>query len=272
MEWIGRFYCPIRSFFWRPILLKRITNSVSEFFSASNTDLYDIVKHLVDCKIKILDVDEKRQAAIVGFDEPLCTVVYIDEDDPTTIRLESTMVFEADIANLRTMSSIAHVTMSHGFGLSGLVPGDEGKVKLYVMKYIDLGTMKKKLPEDIKKMNDCLKIIISYINQRMGQKHLKELDLSMFSEVDITQFNPQLMGEKKDFQYQSWETYAESVLELQKNPSINGVSLLEEIQACAKFEHKNQMHLSEVGNIILDELVWNRNFIEAAAEGKFHIN
>jgi hypothetical protein len=253
-------------------LFKHIAKSVSKFFSEPNADLYDIVAHLIGQKFNIIDVDEKRQATIVGFEKPLCTVIYIDEDDPSTIRLESTMVFEAELANLRTMSSISHVAMSHGFGVSGLVPTESGRVKLYVMKYIDLDVMKKRLPDDVRKMYECLKIIISYINQRVGHKHLNELDLSMFSEIDISQFNPQLMGERKDFVYQSWEGYAESVLKLQKDPAIDGISLLEEIQACAKFEHKNQMHLSEVGNIVLDELVWNRNFIEAAAEGKFHIN
>jgi hypothetical protein len=245
---------------------------ISRLFAQQKTDIYDVAQYLIAQKCKILDIDEKKQAIIIGFERPLCTVIYLDEDDNSLFRLESTIVFEAEIANLRTISSIAHVAMSHGFGISGLVPSEEGKIKLYIMKYLDLNMMKKRLVEDIKNKKECLKVIISYINQRMGQKHLRELDLSMFSEIDISQFNPQLLGERKDFVYQSWEMYADSVPDLVKNPSVNGIALLEEIQACAKFEYKNKMHLSEVGHIVLDELVWNRNFVEGAAEGKFHIN
>ena len=72
--------------------------------------------------------------------------------------------------------------------------------------------------------------------------------------------------------YSTWKEFADAIAETAGDEYELSGSIAE-VNACAEFEHKNGMSLSEVGDIILNELLWNRQLIASAeSDGDYYVN
>jgi len=235
----------------------------------NNAKIKVIGKYMEKSGYSLSEIDQDEYAFLVDLGDPICTLVSLDETTKS-LMLESTLVLEPHILNLKTFSAMAHVCMSNGLGMSGVVPGSNGTVKVYIGKTISDKSMKR-LPYEMEQVRTCITQIIGYINYRSGQNELLSLDLSMFEEIDVNNFNPQVFGEKKDFIYRTWQNYANAVVSSSANLS-EASDTINKINACAEFERLNDLSLSEVGDIVLEELVWNRGFVSTAEEDDYQIN
>lgn len=192
-----------------------------------------------------------------------------------TLKLETTIVFDSAIVNLKTLSNMAHTSMSHGFGISGIITNENGTSKIYVGKDIEWADAVASLNRDLKTFQILIGKLSEYLNFRTKQKEITHLDFSMFDKIKLKNFNPQAAGEKKDFLYTSWQKYADHVVgERTDEDDFEEISEeIEEISACAEFELKNKMSLSEVGNFILDELHWSKSLsLDNREDIKFNVN
>lgn len=229
----------------------------------NNTKIKVVGSYLTKSGFSISEIDHDDQAFLVDLGDPICTLVSFDKDTQSLL-LESTLILEPNIMNLKTFSAMAHVCMSNGLGMSGIVPANNGTIKVYIGKTISSASIKR-LPYELEQVRTCLTQIIGYINYRSGHSELLNLDLSMFEEIDVSNFDPQVFGEKKDFVYRTWQNYANAVVSSSENLS-EASETIKRINACAEFERLNDLRLSEVGDIVLEELVWNRGFMSMSEE------
>lgn len=230
----------------------------------------DIISNLISKKYSILQGDAGDDSLLVDIGDPLVTLVTMEKND-TVVRIESTLIFESRVANLKTFSTMSHVAMTHGIAMSGLVPAKNQNLKVYLAIEMNYSEAKKTILDRLEEMRICLDTLVKYITVRSDHFEMRHIDLSMFDAIDLNGFDPQYLGEKKEFVFQSWKAFAQAIHDAAgEEYEITGS--LVEVNACAEFEHKNKMLLSEVGDIILNELLWNREFLMAAEEDKYHVH
>lgn len=145
--------------------------------------------------------------------------------------------------------------------MSGFSPKSSEQAKVFVAKDIPFTYSPYKIYKFISSIKLCSQAIIDYLYRADVRMNVDFLDLSMFSQTDLYLFNPQFLGENKEFIFKNWDTYIEYT---KNNPddSLAGGNnyLLLDLEACKKFEEKNKMLLSEVGHRVVKELVWNSKF------------
>lgn len=234
-----------------------------------NTKIKVVGNYLTKCGFDISEIDHDDQAFLIDLGDPICMLVSFDRDTRSLL-LESTLILEPSILNLKTFSAMAHVCMSSGMAMSGIVPADNGTVKVYIGKTIDSASVKR-LPYELEQARTCIAQIIGYVNYRSGQSELLNLDLSMFEEIDVSNFDPQVLGETKDFVYRTWQNYASAIVSSSDDLSETSETI-RRINACAEFERLNDLKLSEVGDIVLEELVWNKGFASLAEDDDHFLN
>ena len=135
------------------------------------------------------------------------------------------------------------------------------QAKVFIAKDIHYTHSSKKIGELIENVKACSNSIISYFTNANKRMSVDFLDLSMFNDVDLYLFNPQFLGENKEFIFRTWDKYIEYIEDNPENPMLgNTESLLPELEACKLFEETNKMILAEIGHRVLRELVWNSRF------------
>lgn len=262
-------YLLARPFLWEKNLLKLIKNWLA-FRALKKSAIGSLVNAIKFTRFPVIDIDPETKSILVDLGKPLCTLVFLDKDEKSYL-IESTIVFDSDILNVSTFSHLAHTTITAGFGISGVVPVGNGSVKLYVGKSIDMRALGR-LPEELSKIKDCINMMIGYINYRTEQLGASNLDLSMFEAIeDIETFDPQMLGEQKDFVYRTWQKFAEEIAE-EAEDVAEAAEALRKISACAEFEVKNDMNLSEIGDMIKGELLWNRSLFSVDEDDKYSVN
>lgn len=255
-------------------MLKRILARIKTWLASFKTDetlLGSLVAAIKASGYSVVDVDPKTESILVDLGKPICTLVFVSKDR-ASYAIESTIVFVPDIINLSTLSHLAHTAITGGFGISGVVPTGNGSLKIYVGKTVDFRAIDR-ISIELENMKECVKMMVGYINYRTNQLNTQKLDLSMFEEIDdLEGFDPQMLGEQKDFIYRSWQRFAEEVA-AEAEDVAEAADALRKISACAEFESKNSMHLSEIGDMIKDELLWNRSILTMArADDKYNVN
>ena len=209
---------------------------------------------------KIADQDDEKNTILIDMGDDIHTLLTMSEK----LALDSSVVFDASLINLKTLSTVSNFGMMFAVSVSGVLPNGNKKIKLLFCK--EAGSTKYLL-RSLVEMKRCIALVSKYLNQRADQHRTSNLDLSMFEHVDPYSFNPLSLGEKKDFIYRTWKDY---IVDVSVSPSTNIElsSLVSELQACSEFEEKNKMLLSEVGEYVLDELLWNKAMSESAHEWK----
>lgn len=229
------------------------------FFLKSKTDKALI--HLKKQGIAVEDLDLKNKVAIIklGKQEALLSL----DEFP---RMEAAIIFDASIINLHTYSNINLYANLYGCITSQIHTQENKKIKIVFKRLVDI----KRIKYCIRQMHKCIQSCTIYLTERLKQQELTNLDLSMFEELDISSFDPKSLGEKKEFIYKSWQNFiVDAAQSTSSNKELS--ELVSELNACSEFEQRNKMRLSEIGDVVLNELVWNKNIMVNQDE-EFKIN
>lgn len=229
--------------------------------------LDNIAKLVKLAGFNIEEINHKKGFIKILFSDLSQILLSLDKKT-NTLRLETTVIFDVDVLNLKTFSNIAHMAMISGFAISGVVPTANKCVKVYLGKDTERALS---IGKELRLMEKVLKQILQYLQNRVYQANATELDLSMFSQIDLYGFDPRTLGEQKDFIYLSWQNFIDEVSQAQSFSVAEVATTVEELIACAEFEDKNNMSLSEVGDIVLEELIWNRALLESE-EDEYRVN
>lgn len=187
------------------------------------------------------------------------------------IQFECTLIFDADLNNLKTLSSLLHTAYYYSLRATGVMKNNDHQVKIYLSTDLDYQNIKQ-MPNVLKNISDCIETVVGYLYFRGIQTDTTSLDISMFEGLDLFLFDPQLLGEKKDFQFGDWSAFANSVLGGEYESGLSHDGLIEEIRACEEFENRNNMLLSEVGDRVFEEVLWNRQFKLESENDEYSVN
>lgn len=228
-------------------------------------------RKIASSKYEIEDSDDSEKSLLVDLGESGSVMASLDKSN--MILFEATIIFDVPLLNLKTYSSIAHTAYYYKFSISGVSRNSNSQVKFFLTRYDNPSNI-----NDIDAILDdcekCIGTITKYLNYRVQQfDNFDTYDLSMFDDVDVVAFNPKEMGEKKEFTYETWsELYKDIVGQADDYLSLNMVSLHECVKACQEFEEKNKALLAEVGDQVMNELIWLIQLREQAKKDKFSIN
>lgn len=217
----------------------------------------------------VLDEDKNSHQLLVGMSHEHANAMncLVSIEDKKLIKIDSSVLFDSSLNNLKTFSTVVNLAMGHGCMASGLIPHNNKKLKIFFA----CTASSENIITQVNRMKDCILLISSYLNARARQSQLLNLDLSMFSGIDLSYFNPQILGEKKEFVYQSWQEFMIDVAEQASENDSDVTSMISELHACSEFEKKNDMLLCEIGDQVLDELYWNQKMLDQNGED-FQVN
>lgn len=214
----------------------------------------------------VIGVDEEEKQVIFAIGEDFKFNAFLDEK--LNVELEIGFRYSSNLLSLHTMSFIADIAFSYKCGVTGARNYSNGVVKTNVIrqfKYIDF----ENLASNIDIIYTVSKYIDKYIKIRGGQTELNFLDISMFEDVDFEVVDPHMLGEQKQFSFGNWDSFYNAI---EKDNDLTGEhkdAMLIGIEACKKFEEENSLLLSEVGEIVLYEIMYHSS-IEPA--GDFDVN
>lgn len=233
-----------------------------------------IEKQLVKSKYRIADIDKISNSFLIDLGRDLSVLLTVDKDLAQYLRLETAIIFDGDILNLKTYSDIANIFYTADMPITGIYPQGSGKVKFYVNRTIPFSAVTS-LPDILADLHSGISLCEKYLQLRENRTKYPMIDISMFSDIDSNGFNPKDLGEKKDFIFGNWKTFINAVVKSHEDGDLSsdqaGLMLLE-LKACELFEEKNKLMLSEIGEVVWQELVWSRNFQNDLSDDKTYIN
>lgn len=212
---------------------------------------------------RIADIDHNNGSILVDLGNNLDVLISIDRITASQVRLETSMVFSGDTLNLKTYSELANICYAEDVPLTGVYAKGDGKVKIYISKTVQMSAvhiLSKALLEIINAITLCQQ----YLQLRSNCAKYPMLDLSMFSDLEIDNFFPKDLGEKKDFIHGSWQSFIDAILRDYDSGTISPEDAsitIKELEACRLFEEANDLLLSEVGDTVYQEIVWNRDLL-----------
>lgn len=219
-------------------------------------------------KYVIEDEDPDTFSLLISLNQDTSIIIELDDNK---VKFETTFIFDSYLMNLKTLSSISHTAYFYGMANSGFLNKSPDQIKFYLSKEIDINVLSSRLDDTLSTMESCILQIAGYILHRMRQLS-QNLDLSMFEDLDLFLFDPRSLGEKKEFLYKDWDKYIESIANDESKIGVSPEIMLSELKACKEFEDKNGLLLSEVGDDILLEIIWNRRIAEMAVGDKYSVN
>lgn len=231
-----------------------------------------IRKAIIKSNYDIVDVDFSTMSFLVDLNDDVTAVISKEGD---AVRLESSLVFDAEILNMKTYGDIANIAFTGEMPITGIIPAGNGNVKIYISRIALRHQLKSMKPilDDFKSGMMCIK---KYIDLRENVTKYPMLDLSMFEEMDLNGFDPRAIGEKKEFVFGTWHNFVRSLMRSCESESLDyevAKQMLAEIKACEEFERSNKLSLAEVGDLVWKELVWNRELEETQLiSGSTYIN
>jgi hypothetical protein len=210
------------------------------------------VERDVDAGVLIFQLD-KAGAAMLAVD-----------DEQWGHYLETNVVFDAEVANLKLFSDIVDVIFMHKCISTGLTHGGDEQVQVTICHPLDKRITKASIAEGAQNISKCLQDLTKLIQDKLANIQNHIVDLSMFEHLDISSFNPRMLGERKEFLYKTWNNYAQAALKLNESPTLANVeATISEIVACRDFEAKNEMLLAEIGDSVLQELRMHRKMLSS---------
>lgn len=217
----------------------------------------------LNIEVDTTDVDDS--ALLFMLDDNTTSLLVVD---PGVVghRIETNVAFDVDIANLKTVSDICGIVFANRCSMTELKGVGTDKVQVGVCCHIGTQLTKSNLESAVLYVQQCIQMLTDLLIQKLERASNPILDISMFEGLDIS-FNPRILGEKKDFLYKDWESFAKAVI---KDEDGLVDAELPEIIACRDFEKANEVPLSEVGDMVFKELIWHRKILSSL--GEYSIN
>lgn len=219
-----------------------------------------------------INPDMKDKSIIFSFDRGRVAILNMNHDT-LGYSIEATVVFSAEILSLKTNSDMSNLIFMYCCSSSGIRPASESRVRMNISYHIGDKLKFSSLKLGMIYMLKCLATLELYLTERLARLDKDVYDLSMFEDLDLTGFNPQDMGERKEFIFGSWDAYSSFVKEEYAGfpNSPYAVDILAKIKACQDFEEINKIPVSEIGIKLLDDIILNRQLIEVS-KTSFGIN
>lgn len=178
--------------------------------------------------------------------------------------IEATVLFSSDVLSLKTMSDISNIVFMHKCSNSGVRAATDNRVRTNLCYNIGGYPTISRIKEAVSNLSLCLITLEMYLVERINRLDHDAYDLSMFETIDTNALNLQLMGEQKEYVHGSWDAFTNSInneySSFTNHP--HAIDMLTKIAACKSFEEVNDSLISEVGDLILDDIVLNRQLHE----------
>lgn len=233
-----------------------------------------ITKKITQTGYNLVDVDFESKTFLVDLGNNFNILITGDKDNLDVLRLESAIVFNGDSLNLKTFSDISNIFYSTDTPITGIFPQHNGRVKFYISQTVLFKNLKS-LKSMLGILRDSVNLCNKYLSLR--DKHTKEpmLDISMFADFDLTGINLKQMGEQKEFVWGTWSAFVRAIVASHEAGEINSNDagiMLKELKACELFEAQNKLLLSEVGDVVWQEIMWSRDFDANLPSDKTYVN
>jgi len=154
-------------------------------------------------------------------------------------RIESRIVFGRNDISQKLIFSLMDMTYNYGFGCSAPFFDNE------FMFFLIGGVLpnKKSLKKHTLMLCECLENVKLFVDSFNKQLDFTNIDISMFTEIDIDDFYPEQIAAVRDQQYDgSWNKFKKDLLK-------NGKDLeIDVIKKCIKFEKINKKDIGLVGH------------------------
>lgn len=212
-----------------------------------------VLRHL---GLEITDTDEAARCLAFRLNENI-VAIFITDDSTLGNRIEISVIFDAMVVNLRLMSDLANIALAHKCSLSGLSHAKDGTCKVELAYYLGSKIGLKEVEIAITYMEACIKQVMDTILGKIDSVNSFSWDLSMFDTEDLRVFNPQQIGEIKEYMYGDWPDYLEEAGKLTSIPyhMVEPTFDINILLACQKFETVNKVQLVDMGNVLFGELV-----------------
>ena len=162
-------------------------------------------------------------------------------------RIEAQVLFDSDCVGHKLTHHMMDISWKHGFGCSAPRFHDEDQKVLF-----SIGTVmpsERSLSRCSKRLQVCLYDIARLSTDFVRQMDFSRLDLSMFSDVDIQEFDPQLMAALRDQQYGGdWQRFKQAMEDSGREDEAKMV------ERCREFEVANSKDMGLVGNKLMHAL------------------
>lgn len=248
-----------------------IRKKLEQFITAAKLKV--IEKNITKTGYNIADTDTVAQSFLLDLGDGIGILLSLNEKH--LLRFEAAIIFDGELLNLKTYNDIANIFYTANMCVTGMYPQGNGKVKFYASCTTDFARVNQ-LGDVLIEFHSAIILAHRYIKLRETHTAYPMLDLSMFESIDVYGFNPKDLGEKKDFIFGNWNTFVSAIVhshEAGELTSQEAAAILMEIKACESFESKNKMLLSEIGEVVWQEIVWNRNLQDQLSdEDKTYIN
>ena len=156
-------------------------------------------------------------------------------------RLESAYPFHINNFSKKLIYEIMNITHKHGFSCSGPIFGNQEHPEEVIFSIGIMLPSSRSVKKYSDKMYKCLLDISSFDKELKRQTDFTFIDLSMFTDLDLEYFDPQLLASIKDEKYRgSWDLFYEEMLKINSSTS-------ELIRKCVEFENVNDKDISLVG-------------------------
>lgn len=187
---------------------------------------------------------------------------------------ETTISLATDMLNVQCLSAITNIAYSHYCTISGVRRSTADTVRLDLCAEFSGRPTRKKLAYAVGRLGSCMHAINAVIADIEKCLNLTNLDLSMFNDVELFMFNPQRLGEQKALVHGSWKAYEKYILARNEhNPNAaRADETIDDLQACEAFELANNLLLAEVGDVVLQEIIWNKKMSDSANEDETMLN
>ena len=175
-------------------------------------------------------------------------------------RMESAYAFNIMNYSQKMIFKMMGITHKHGFSCSAPMFGDKEHENEVVFSIGCVLPSKKSLNKYSKRMYECLKDIAKFDKELKRQNDFSVVDLSMFTDLDLEYFDPQIFSSIRDETYNgSWDLFYDDMIKNENNASA------QIIVKCVQFEEVNDKDIALVGNqldqalSIVEEILSKKN-------------
>ena len=165
----------------------------------------------------------------------------------TPPRLEAAVIFDGDALSQKLVFQMMDISWRHGFGCSAPQYEDEGDL------VFSIGTIlpsSRSLKRYAIKLQGCLEEMANFSAEFARQLDFTTLDISMFSDVDLSDLDLSTIAAVRDQQYNgSWDAFRSGMEKSGRDEEAKVV------ERCQEFERVNNRDIGFVGNKLLDTLI-----------------
>ena len=175
---------------------------------------------------------------------------WTDLDSPASAN--ASIKFEGGVKSSKLIRNLMNLCYNFGIGLtSPMLSQDNEELMVFGLKTIIPGAQyAKKYHRHLEK---CVFAIKNYLDEVEKQMDFVTLDVSMFSNFDISDINFDSVVNQRDNRYNgSWQNF---IVDLTNGGQVNEVKFMEK---CVEFEQKNNTDLGIVSSQITNLLSMNK--------------